>query len=77
MEESEENFKTLEDEIMINQGEYMVTKEVVEKDAELIEKLMLKRVEVFRDPKLDAAREYMLVLKEDLLPTKPEQHIGE
>lgn len=61
---------------MTNQGTFMINNEAVEKDDVLKETLKLKRVEVFKNVKADQAREYTLVLKTDLLPSKPEQYIG-
>lgn len=54
----------------------MINTEKVEQDEVRMEALMLKRVQVFKNVKTEEARTYMLVLKQDLLPTQPEQHLG-
>lgn len=76
MQQSNEGFETLENELMTNQGKFMINSEEVEKDEMLVEARMLKRVQVFKNVKAEEARTYILVLKKDLLPSKPEQHIG-
>lgn len=61
---------------MVDQGDYLIKRDAIERDVVLTEILKLKRVETFKDLKGEEVEHYSLVQKDDLLPHHAERLIG-